>query len=173
MYRLQALKKFYAGFCKLEELIALILLAGITILVFISALMRYIKMPLNWAQDVALVAFAWMIFTGSDVAIRGAGLIGIDIIVKHFPAAVRKALDVVFKVIIIVFLCVLVRYGWTMTLTSWARQITTLHISYGWVYLSVPVGALLMLISTITKLVERIRTPADQEVAHEEGRDLA
>lgn len=170
---MQALKKLYAGFCKLEELIALILLAGITILVFVSALMRYIKMPLNWAQDVALVAFAWMIFTGSDVAIRGAGLIGIDIIVKHFPAAVRKALDVVFKVIIIVFLCVLVRYGWTMTLTSWARQITTLHISYGWVYLSVPVGALLMLISTITKLVERIRTPADQEVAHEEGRDLA
>lgn len=134
--------------------------------------MRYIKMPLNWAQDVALVAFAWMIFTSSDVAIRGAGLIGIDIIIKHFPAVVRKALDIIFKVIIIVFLCVLVVNGYTMTVTSWARQITTLHISYSWVYLSVPVGAFLMIISTTIKLVERIRTPADQEIAHEEGRDL-
>lgn len=169
---MQGLKKFYAAFCKLEELIALLLLAGITVLVFVSALMRYIKMPLNWAQDVALVAFAWMIFTGSDVAIRGAGLIGIDIIVKHFPAVVRKALDIIFKVIIIAFLCVLVVNGYTMTVTSWARQITTLHISYSWVYLSVPVGAFLMIISTTIKLVERIRTPADQEIAHEEGRDL-
>ena len=169
---MQALKRFYAAFCKLEELIALVLLAGITILVFVSALMRYVKMPLNWAQDVALVAFAWMIFTGSDVAIRGAGLIGIDIIIKHFPAVVRKALDLIFKVIIIVFLCVLVVNGYTMTVTSWARQITTLHISYSWVYLSVPVGAFLMIISTTIKLVERIRTPADQEVAHEQGRDL-
>lgn len=169
---MQALKKFYAAFCKLEELIALLLLAGITVLVFVSALMRYVKMPLNWAQDVALVAFAWMIFTGSDVAIRGAGLIGIDIIIKHFPAVVRKALDIIFKVIIIAFLCVLVVNGYTMTVTSWARQITTLHISYSWVYLSVPVGAFLMIISTTIKLVERIRTPADQEIAHEEGRDL-
>ena len=86
---------------------------------------------------------------------------------------VRKALDIIFKIIIIVFLCVLVRYGYTMTMDSWSRQITTLHISYSWVYLSVPVGAFLMIISTTIKLVERVRTPADQEIAHEEGRDLA
>ena len=62
------MKKIYAAFCKFEELVALLLLAGLTVLVFVSALMRYIKMPLNWAQDVALVAFAWMIFLGSDIA---------------------------------------------------------------------------------------------------------
>ena len=52
------MKKAYEKFCKAEEFIALALLAGITVLVFISALMRYIKHPLNWAQDVALVMFA-------------------------------------------------------------------------------------------------------------------
>jgi TRAP-type C4-dicarboxylate transport system permease small subunit len=169
---LQTIKKIYGRFCKLEEWIALLLLAGITVLVFVSALMRYIKMPLNWAQDVALVAFAWMIFIGSDIAIRGPGLIGIDIIIKHFPAVVRKGLDIIFKVIIIGFLCVLVYYGCQMTASSWARQITTLHISYSWVYLSVPVGAFLMIISTIIRLVERIHTPADQEITKEKGRDL-
>ena len=102
------MKKIYAAFCKFEELVALLLLAGLTVLVFVSALMRYIKMPLNWAQDVALVAFAWMIFLGSDIAIRGAGLIGIDLLVKRFPAVVRKGMDIVFKVIILGFLCVLV-----------------------------------------------------------------
>ena len=81
------MKKAYEKFCKAEEFIALALLGGITVLVFISALMRYIKHPLNWAQDVALVMFAWLIFFGSDVAIRGPGLIGIDII---FPKSSRR-----------------------------------------------------------------------------------
>ena len=104
------MKKFYEKVCKLEELIALILVAGIAVLVFVSALMRTVGHPLNWAQDVALIAFAWLIFLGSDVAMRGSGLIGVDLFVKKFPAGVQKVLDILFKVIIAAFLCVLIYY---------------------------------------------------------------
>ncbi len=154
------MKKIYEKFCKLEELATLILLAGITILVFVSALMRTFKMPLNWAQDAALVAFAWMIFLGGDVAVRGAGLIGVDLIVRKFPLPIQKALDILFKICIIVFLGVLVVYGYQMTVTGWTRQITTLHISYGWVTMAVPVGSFFMIISTVLKLIEAVKTPA-------------
>ena len=109
------MKKFYEKVCKLEELIALILVAGIAVLVFVSALMRTFGHPLNWAQDVALIAFAWLIFLGSDVAMRGSGLIGVDLFVKKFPAGVQKVLDILFKVIIAAFLCVLIYYGYGCT----------------------------------------------------------
>ena len=158
------MKKFYEKVCKLEELIALILVAGIAVLVFVSAL--------NWAQDVALIAFAWLIFLGSDVAMRGSGLIGVDLFVKKFPAGVQKVLDILFKVIIAAFLCVLIYYGYGMTTTGWARQITSLHISYSWVTMAVPVGSFFMLISTILNIIERVKTPAGQEVKHEAGRDV-
>ena len=159
------MKKFYEKVCKLEELIALILVAGIAVLVFVSALMRTIGHPLNWAQDVALIAFAWLIFLGSDVAMRGSGLIGVDLFVKKFPAGVQK-------VIIAAFLCVLIYYGYGMTTSGWARQITSLHISYSWVTMAVPVGSFFMLISTIRNIIERVKTPAGQEVKHEAGRDV-
>ena len=155
------MKKFYEKVCKLEELIALILVAGIAVLVFVSALMRTFGHPLNWAQDVALIAFAWLIFLGSDVAMRGSGLIGVDLFVKKFPAGVQKVLDILFKVIIAAFLCVLIYYGYGMTTTGWARQITSLHIS-----------SFFMLISTILNIIERVKTPAGQEVKHEAGRDV-
>ena len=158
------MKKFYEKVCKLEELIALVLVAGIAVLVFVS--------PLNWAQDVALIAFAWLIFLGSDVAMRGSGLIGVDLFVKKFPAGVQKVLDILFKVIIAAFLCVLIYYGYGMTTSGWARQITSLHISYSWVTMAVPVGSFFMLISTIRNIIERIKTPAGQEVKHEAGRDV-
>ncbi len=166
------MKKFYKKACELEELIALILVAGIAILVFISALTRTFGHPLNWAQDVALIAFAWLIFLGSDVAMRGSGLIGVDLFVKKFPHTIQKAIDIAFKSIIAVFLCALIYYGIGMTVSGWARQITSLHVSYSWVTMSVPVGSFFMLISTVLNLIERIKTPADQEIKHEAGRDI-
>ena len=167
------MKKIYHAFCRFEEQLALVLLAGLTVLVFISALMRTFKHPLNWAQDVALVAFAWLIFFGSDIAVRGSGLIGIDMLVKHFPPKVQKALDILFKIMILIFLGILVYYGILMTKTGWKRQITALGISYGWVTMAVPTGAFFMMISTTIKLVERIKTPAGQEIKKEAGRELA
>ncbi|MBQ6365811.1 MAG: TRAP transporter small permease [Oscillospiraceae bacterium] len=167
------MKKIYRAFCKFEEVLAMCLLGGLAALVFISALMRTLKHPLNWAQDVALVAFAWLIFFGSDIAVRGSGLIGIDMLVKRFPPKVQKAIDIVFKIMILVFLCILVYYGIIMTKTGWKRQITALEISYGWVTMAVPTGAFFMIISTAIKLIERIRTPADQEIKKEAGRELA
>ncbi len=167
------MKKIYRAFCKFEEILAMCLLGGLAALVFISALMRTLKHPLNWAQDVALVAFAWLIFFGSDIAVRGSGLIGIDMLVKRFPKKVQKALDIIFKIMILVFLCILVYYGIIMTKTGWKRQITALEISYGWVTMAVPTGAFFMIISTTLKLIERIRTPADQDIKKEAGRELA
>lgn len=158
------MKKIYEKFCKFEEWAALVMLAGLTILVFVSALMRTFKHPLNWAQDVALVAFAWLIFLGSDIAIRGTGLIGVNLFVRKLPPVIQKGLDIIFKIIIIAFLGVLVVYGFQMTVTGWTRQITTLHISYGWVTMAVPTGSFFMIISTIIQLVKRIKTPAGEEV---------
>lgn len=167
------MKKFYKAFCRVEEVLAMVLLGGLATLVFISALMRTLKNPLNWAQDVALVAFAWLIFFGSDIAVRGSGLIGIDMLVKYFPAKVQKIIDIIFKIMIIAFLAVLVFYGIKMTASGWKRQITALHISYSWVTMAVPTGAFFMIISTAIKLVERIQTPAGQEVKKEAGREIA
>lgn len=153
------MKKCYDLFCKLETRITSSLLLLIMLLVFVSAIARFFQRPLNWAQDVCLIAFAWMIFLGSDIAVRNAGLIGIDLFIKYLPKSVRKILDIVFKVIIIGFLCILVYYGITMVFDGWERQITTLGISYSFVTLAVPVGSILMIISTTIRLVESIKKP--------------
>ncbi|MGL5902594.1 MAG: TRAP transporter small permease [Cetobacterium sp.] len=156
------MKQLYLKFSKLENIIANVLLIAIFALVFLSAFMRTIGSPVNWAQDMALVAFAWMVFLGSDLAIRNSRLIGIEVITKHLPKNIQKYLDIIFKVIIIMFLIVLVRYGYTMVITGARRSISTLGISYAYVTASVPVGSLLMLVSIGTKLVEAIKTPVAQ-----------
>lgn len=156
------MKKAYKKFCQLEEWLAMILLAGIAILVFVSAMMRTFGFPLNWAQDAALVMFAWMSFIGADIALHSTGLIGVDMFVKYFPKSVQKAIDIIFKAVMLAFLAVLVVYGVQYVMTGYKRLITTLNISYAWVTASVPVGALLMIISVAQNLYKSIRTPVEK-----------
>ena len=156
------MKKAYAKFCQLEQWLAMILLAGITILVFVAALMRTVGYPLNWAQDAALIMFAWLSFIGGDIALHSTGLIGIDLIVRHFPKAVQKGIDIVFKVVMLAFLAVLVYNGYFYVMTGYKRLITTLNVSYAFVTASVPVGSLLMIISVSQNLWRSIRTPVEK-----------
>ena len=156
------MKKFYEKFCAAEQWAALLLLAGITILVFAAALARTVGYPINWAQDAALVMFAWMCFLGGDIAIRTTGLIGVDLFVKMLPKPIQKALDIIFKLLILVFLAVLVTYGYQYVVGYARRMITTLNISYAWVTSSVVAGSALMFINTVINLVKSIRTPAEK-----------
>lgn len=156
------MRKLYEKFCGLEQWAALLLLAGITLLVFIAALTRTFGYPINWAQDAALVMFAWMCFLGGDIAIRTTGLIGVDLFVKMLPRPIQKALDILFKILILVFLGVLVVYGYQYAKGYSRRMITTLNISYAWVTSCVPAGACLMFINTAINLAASIRKPADE-----------
>lgn len=157
------MKKLYEKFCELEQWAALLLLAGITILVFLAAISRTFGYPVNWAQDAALVMFAWMCFLGGDIAVRTTGLIGVDMFVKMLPVTIQKVLDIAFKIIILVFLAALVIYGYQYAKGYSRRMITTLNISYAWVTSCVPVGAFLMFINTAINLIESIKHWRDKQ----------
>jgi len=105
----------------------------------------------------AILKIMSMIFFGSDIALRGPGLIGVDLIVKKFPFTVQKVIDIIFKIAIIVFLVILVLNGITMTIDGWDREITTLGISYSFVTLAVPVGSFFMTISMVLNLIKSVK----------------
>ena len=173
---MKTLKNIYAKFCVFEQWLAVALLGGITLLVFVSALTRTFGYPINWAQDAALVMFAWLVFIGGDIALHSTGLIGIDLLVKHFPKAVQKTIDILFKVIMLVFLVYLVKYGYDYVLQYAKRMINTLNISYSAVTAAVPTGSFLMIISVLINLVKSIRTPAakwgEEKFQKEAGADV-
>lgn len=154
------MKKIYRQFCKIEEAITNLLLLMICLLVFVSAIARTIRHPLNWAVDISLLLFAWEVFLGGDVAIRNTELIGVDIFIKKFPASIQKGLRITFSFMILGFLSILVIYGIPLVLDSTKRLFQVLPLSYAWATLSVPVGAFFMIISVTIKLVRMIKEPA-------------
>ena len=135
------------------------MLCMIAVLVFWSAVARTIGMTVNWAQDVSLLAFGWLTFIGSDIIIKSGGLIRIDMLSNRFPRAVQKTLMLVFDFFMLLFLLILIVYGFLLVSQSWNRTFNTLKMSYAWCTLAVPVGSLLMFFSMIGKMLGDIRKP--------------
>jgi TRAP-type C4-dicarboxylate transport system permease small subunit len=130
-------------------------IAVITFLVFISAAARSARHPLNWAQDVSLLLFAWVVFLGADLALRKADFVRVDMLVGRFPEKVQKVLYYFMYLLAIGFLAILVIYGFPLSISNAKRLFQTLGISYSWATVSVPVGSILLIITIVLKLITR------------------
>jgi C4-dicarboxylate transporter, DctQ subunit len=151
------MKNIYGYFCKLEETLVKGFLVSITFLVFISAIFRTIKYPLNWAVDLSMLLFAWVVFLGANMALRNTELVNVDLFINKFSAKIRKNIYIFWNIIIILFLFFLIWHGIPLAMESTSRQFQTLGISYSWATISVPVGALLMIISTCIKIFKALK----------------
>ena len=146
-------KNLYRLFYKAEEFVVSLFIVAITLLVFLSALARLVRHPINWAQDVSLLLFAWVVFLGADVALRRSDFVRVDMLICKFPAKLQKFLYYLWYIAAIVFLGILIRYGIPLSIENVKRLFQTLGISYSWATISVPVGSALIIITIIIKLV--------------------
>lgn len=148
------LSKFYNYFCKAEEFLVSAFVAIITFLVFLSAVGRFARHPLNWAQDLSLLLFAWVVFLGADISLRKADFVRVDMLVSLFPRKVQKFLYYFWYLVAVLFLCILTRYGFPLAMENTKRLFQTLGISYSWATISAPVGSILIIVTIILKLVK-------------------
>lgn len=153
------MKKISAIILKIEEFLAGILLCVIAILIFWSATTRKLGVPVNWAQDISLLAFGWLTFIGADILIKKGVLIKIDIIFNRLPKLIQKILMIIFDLLILCFLVALIFYGTILVTQSWNRMFHTLKLSYAWCTLAVPVCSFLMLFSMIIQIKDDIKRP--------------
>ncbi len=151
------MKKFYEAFCRVEELVTGIFLCIIVALVFLSALARAVSHPLNWAQDVSLLLFAWVVFLGADVALRKADYVNVDMFIKKLSNKAQLSFYYIWNIVIVGFLAILIRFGIPLTIENYKRLFQALGISYSWAAISVPVGSCLMILTIILKLVRKVK----------------
>lgn len=139
-----------AAIVRVETALAGALLLAMAGLIFAGGVARLMRMPLNWTIDLATCFFAWAAFLGADVAWRRGSLMRIDLGPNLLPAAPRRALLLINHALIALFLVYLIVTGLQLAWVSRARSFQGIPwISYSWVTMSLPVGAALLLATTI------------------------
>jgi len=155
---MNALKKFYGYVCLAEEIIAGVFIVAIMCLIFGSGVARSVGHPVSWGMDTATFLFAWAAFFSADVALRMDRHICVDALVKVLPRKAQRGVGLLNYAIILGFLMFLIVYGVILAYGSRFRTFQGIPgFSYMWVTLSVPLGSMLLLITSIRKGKELLK----------------
>ncbi len=148
------MKKVSEVIVKIERYLAATCLVVATSITFVAALTRVFGHPINWSIDMSLFLWAWCIFFSGDLALRNDKLVRVDTLIDKIPEKGRKIHSIILYVVILAFLVALLVYGSQLVYTSRIRPFQSIPaISYSWVTLSLPIGALLMIRSVISKII--------------------
>ncbi len=127
-----------------------LILSAMTVLVFASVVLRYVmNSPVTWSEELASLLFAWITFMGAFVGFRSRSHIAIDTLVVFLPPAVRGAIRCMVDAVVLCVLGLFVWQGVRLCATTWGLEFPAMEISRGYLYLSLPLGAALMIAAVV------------------------
>ncbi|HXF46347.1 MAG TPA: TRAP transporter small permease subunit [Burkholderiaceae bacterium] len=142
----------YARLLAGEATLAGICLVAMVVLIFAGGIARLLGHPLNWAIDLATALFAWACFLCADIAWRRDSLIALNWLVERLPPAAQALCRLAVLALVAAFLLYVIGFGIQLAWLSRARSFQGIPgVSYSWVTASMPVGAMLLLATTLRK----------------------
>lgn len=139
-------------------------LGFMTSVVFLSVLFRYVlNRPLAWTEELASLLFAWLTFVGAYVGFRTRSHIAIDTLVIFLPPGIHRALARLVDLGVLCLLAIFVWQGVRLTLTTRGLEYPAMEISRGYLYASLPLGAILMALGIFLARRDGGARPASEE----------
>lgn len=149
---------------RLDEWLIAILLAAMTLLTFSQVVMRYVfNSGFTWAVELTGILFAFMIFIGISYGVRVGAHIGVDALVRQFPALPRRIVSIVAVLLSLVY-AGLVIFGSTlyvMKMKSAGIELEDLPVQIWVVRAILPIGFILMSLRFLQVLLNLLTGKSD------------
>lgn len=143
-------------------------LATLVAIMFSSVVARYaLGRPIAWTEELAGLLMVWIVMIAAVAAEARNEHLTIDLIEHYLPASARRGLAIAIGALSIGLLLVMGWYGWVLAEMSTMRRTQILRISWFWLYLPVAIGAVLLAIVTVLKLLGHQPDPENE--MHEVG----
>ena len=133
--------------------LASILMIAVAAALFINVLDRFIfKIGLMWVEVFARYGLIWSVFLAANVLIYNDDLMRVDFLDNFIPEGLKKIREKVYTVVFLIMLALLVFFGMQQAIAYVNVSVQGLPIDKFWIYLCIPVGALLMLFQYVLNL---------------------
>lgn len=131
------------------------MLAVMTAIIFWQVFSRFVVgSSLAWSEELSRFLMIFMIFIGASLALRGNELISVELLLEKLAGTPRKVLVIIIQLVSIVFFIILIKYGYAMAESFSNQKAPSLGVSMQIIYLSLPLGGVLMLINSIACMIE-------------------
>ena len=136
-----------------EEWLAIALLGGTSLVMLASSTARALGQPFAGGAELAQFLFIWTAVLGADITLRRGGQVRIDALAVRLPLTLQRLVTSLCLVLMLGFLALLVWHGFPLALSNWQRPMGVAGLSYGYITLALPVGATLMMVSLIRRVM--------------------
>jgi TRAP-type C4-dicarboxylate transport system permease small subunit len=140
---------------RLEAWLAVVLLGATSLTLLVSSTARAIGQPFAGGAELAQLLFTWTAVLGADITLRHGGQVRIDALAVRLPLPLQRLVTGLCLVLMLGFLSLLVWHGLPLALSNWQRPMGVAGLSYGYITLALPVGAALMFVSLMRRIVTR------------------
>ena len=153
---------------------AALLLAFASVLVFYQVLTRFLLGDsATWTEILARGIIVWVVFLGSAATFRQGAMISIMALAGALPIRANLWVQRGVTLLVLIFLWVLVWYGYLMTVRVSHQTISMIEISMAWFYAAIPIGSACAMIAVLTRHLEIEMNPAQAaEITFEEAEGL-
>lgn len=144
---------------KILDTILEALMVIMVLVVILQVLARYaIKVPIPWTEESARYMLAYMTFVGSAIALREGKHIVVHFLYDQLPSGFRKSFDLLFHVLILIFLLLILWGGLKLIDGAWDVPTASMPwFTMGQIYLILPIGLVIMIWYEIGLLREGLK----------------
>ncbi len=135
---------------------SLTLLSILTVATMGGVLYRYVlKSPVVWLYEFIVLIFAWTVFSGVVLAYSKSENIHLTFVMNALSPKGRKILALVIDLINMIFIFMVVFFGFKLVKNTSMQTYNTIPVSLGWFYASFPAMGIPMIITLLDRAVSR------------------
>lgn len=124
--------------------VLMVILVG---LVFAQVFYRYIlSYPLSWSEELARFVMIWLLLLATSLGVRTKAHAAVEILLNYTHNKSKKIIVIISHLCTLMFGIILAVYGVLFTLNTGSVLSTTLNIPMSFIYLSVPVSGILIVL---------------------------
>jgi TRAP-type transport system small permease protein len=125
--------KATTAYCKLLELLLVVLMAAMVVMVFGNVVLRYgFNSGITVSEELSRWAFVWMTFLGAIIAIKENGHLGTDMLIGKLGPAGKKICLGIAETLMLYCAWLMLTGSWTQTRINAAVEAPVSGWSMGW-----------------------------------------
>jgi len=143
-----------------EDVILGVMLTVMCLFVIAQIVARYVfRSPLVWTEEAARYSYIWITYLGMAVVTKQEAHIRIDVLSAILKGNAKKVVNLGVSIISLFLYGILLFVGARYTLANTIQTSPAMEISKAFIYVSLPLGALLSIVRLLGLIRRDFRTP--------------
>ncbi|AXI00196.1 TRAP transporter small permease [Sporosarcina sp. PTS2304] len=139
---------------KIITALCILVITGLTVIVFVQVFSRFIKYSLPGTEELARLLVIWLTFLGTSLAIHERMHLGVRYFVGLANEKFQKVIDRIIYAVTIGMFAVIAVYGFKLTMATMSTTSSTLQLPMGLFYIVIPISAIFSIYFIILNIIE-------------------